>query len=61
MDAKIIVTTAIHALEYTDEYVWLYFEQADLLSPDGIDEEWVTALRFVKALHLTDLAKQKSP
>lgn len=61
MDAKIIVPTTIHALEYADEYVWLYFEQADLLSPNGIDEEWVIALRFVKALHLTDLAKQMSP
>ncbi|MCZ7546007.1 MAG: hypothetical protein M5R40_21895 [Anaerolineae bacterium] len=48
MDAAIMGEAALNALSQADSYVWLYFEQVDLVTPGGIDDDWVDALRTAK-------------
>jgi len=52
MNASIIKPTVYNALSRADDYVWLYFENTDLVVPEGIGEDWVNSLSEAKAEYL---------
>jgi hypothetical protein len=43
------------ALNFADRYAWLYVEYDDLLSPNGIEQDWVDWLRWGKQQYASAL------